>query len=236
MVFILASSFNSNEQDAEGNRFAVAMPDGFIADIRRYAKKFDNLVYVCSDPDLHDVTDYRGGLIFESLELSGLKFKNKVILDGRNKDKAAELIKNADMVMLAGGRPDIQMRFLNEIGLKDLLVKSNVLVVGASAGAMSLCSTFFCFPESLEDFREDNNYFFSGMGFYDKLIIPHFDGANRRYSKESDIDVFAHILKLGAGREFVAYDDDSYIVVDGGDIRYVGDFYTIKDGKVEEIR
>ena len=232
MAFILASSFNSNETDAEGNRFAVAMPDIFVTDIRRYVKKFDNLVYVCSDPDLHEVTDYRGGLVFDSLDLSGLKFVNKVIIDGRNKEKAVELIKSADLVLLAGGRVDLQIKFFKEIGLREILENYKGLVIGGSAGAMNLCEIVFCFPESSTDAK---GFFFEGMGFYDKIVIPHFDGKNQRYTHESDIDVVSHILQHSHGREFIAYDDDSYIVVRGNDIRYVGSFYTIRDGRVQKF-
>jgi peptidase E len=238
MKIILASSFNNNEKDENGVRYPVAMPKSFVSNIKKHIYKFDNVVVVANDPNSFMITEMYANLIFDSLELSKLLFKNKIILDNRNKTKAKQIIETADLIFLCGGEIVCQLEFFKEIGLKKLLKNSNALCIGGSAGAMNLCDTVFNFPETQEevDNRKDCEYFLNGLGFFDKIIIPHFEyGETNKYSK-SDLDVFnEYILPLSKGREFLAYGDDSYIILDNNKVNYIGKFYKIKDGTITEM-
>ncbi len=57
-----------------------------------------------------------------------------IMLDRRNAHKAAELVHDADWIILCGGHVPTQNRFLHEIHLKELLAGFDGLVMGCSAG------------------------------------------------------------------------------------------------------
>ncbi len=186
MKIILASSFNNTAKDENGKKYAVAIPDvnHFLTNLRKYTFKFDCVVMVANDPTDFETTDLYASLLFQSLKLSGLDFKTKVVFDNRNKDHAKEIFANADLIFLSGGEVDVQNKFFKNIEMGKLLRISTGLIVGGSAGAMNLCKTVLCFP-----------HFIKGVGFWNKIIVPHFDGANKFY-KRNDTDEFNNLMDL----------------------------------------
>ena len=239
MVLILASSYNCNEKDENGVRHPIPLADtnSFLSNIKKFIPKYDSIVYVANDPDNFEVINEWANIVFTSFELTGLKFKNRIILDSRNKNNARSIVENADLVMLAGGKINCQLDFFSEIGLKELIEKHKGLVIGGSAGSMNLCKTVFNFPEEPCDIdgRKDNDFFQPGLGFFDRIIIPHFNDTEY-YQCNAGVDSWnEYIRPLSHGREFLAYDDDSYILINNGKIEYFGTFYKIKDGKIHII-
>ena len=163
--------------------------------------------------------------MFTSLSLSGLNFKNKIILDNRNKQAAAEIIAEADLIFLAGGRVSTQSKFLNDIQFKKILSKYNGLIVGGSAGAMNMCKTVVNF---------DDKSYIEGIGFFDRIIVPHFDGENKQYIRDGK-DFLKELLKLSKKNEIIAFNDEAFILNDEGKTKYFGDFYLIENGQIKKM-
>ena len=239
MAIILASSFNCTKKCRNSDkRRAIPITDvnAYLTNIKKFVQKYDNFVLIANDPSDCEMNDYRFGLVCQSLEMSGLIFKNKTFLDNRNKRKAKEIISNADLIFLQGGCLPCQLEFFARIGLKKLIQQHNGLIVGSSAGAMNLCQTVFNYPEVAEeiDDRQGNEFFLRGLGFYNQIFVPHFDGKKKRYCAcTTDFDPLRdYILPLSHGREFIACNDGAYILLDGGAAQYFGDFYLIKDGSI----
>lgn len=227
MKMILASSFNNYQKDKYGNKKPVALPNNnkFLFTIISNIKNINNVVLVVSDPTNIVMNDFFADLLFNSLSLSGLCFKNKIILDNRNKEDALEIIKNADLIFLAGGSVKIQSKFFSEINFKKILSEFNGLVVAGSAGAMNLCKTTV-------NFEEKN--FIPGIGMFDKIIIPHFDGKNRKYLRDGK-DALNDLLDLSDKKEIIAFDNDSFIFKDENETKYFGEFYIIKNGQIGKM-
>jgi peptidase E len=121
--------------------------------------------------------------------------------------------------------------------------RSAALVVGGSAGAMNLCRQVFNFPERPEqvDGRLESEYFLNGLGFFDKILVPHFNNNREIKYGESELDIFPQfILPLSRGREFLAFDDDSYILLTTKKralaAEYFGEFYIVKDEIVSALK
>lgn len=66
------------------------------------------MLYICSDPDCAEKTDMYAGIIRSMLEEDDFGMEGFTVLDGRNADKAAELISYSDMIILAGGHVPTQ--------------------------------------------------------------------------------------------------------------------------------
>ncbi|MDR0849912.1 MAG: Type 1 glutamine amidotransferase-like domain-containing protein [Christensenellaceae bacterium] len=237
MKLILASDFNNIQKDQQGNKYAVPFADSnlFLTNIKKYTLRYKNLVFIVSNPETLEINNFYGNLLFESLKLSKIDFEKKTILDNRNKNDAPEIIKDADLIFLSGGKVDIQSKFLNEINLNEHLKNYTGLLVGASSGAMNLCNRVVSFPENLEEINKNSlsKYFLNGLGFFDKIIIPHFDGENKKYTR-GGTDAMKYLLELSVGNEIIAFNNDSYIFL-ADRIQYFGNIYIIKNKKVNKL-
>lgn len=217
MKIILASSFNNIAKDKNGKKYAVAIPDvnHFLTNLRNYTSKFDCVVMVANDPADFKTTDFYANLLFQSLKLSGLDFKTRVVFDNRNKDRAKEIFTNADLMFLSGGKVDVQNEFFRNIEMGKLLRTSTGLIVGGSAGAMNLCETVLCFPN-----------FIKGVGLWDKIIVPHFDGVNKVYKRDG-IDEYNNLMALSIDRELIGIDEQSYLFLTDKEVKPFGNIYRI---------
>lgn len=217
MKIIFASSFNNIAKDENGKKYAVAISDAnqFLTNLQRYTPKFGCVVVVANDPASFETTDFYADLLFQSLKLSGLDFKTKVVFDNRNKDQAKEIFADADLIFLSGGKVDVQNVFFKDIEIGKLLQTSTGLIVGGSAGAMNLCETVSCFPD-----------FIKGVGLWDKIIIPHFDGESKSYKRDGK-DEYDNLMNLSIGRELIGIDENSYLLLIDKEIKPFGNVYRI---------
>ena len=180
-TIILASYIPTNEKDELGNRYAIKIKvhNNILENIMKYLPHKNSMVFVVNDPDNIEENDDKARVNFESFKMSGVEFDNYIVLDKRNKNNTDEIIKNASLIVLSGGKIPAQNEFLHEIKLGDSIARSSAVVVGVSAGAMNLCEDVFNFPEELTDISDDR--LMKGLGFFDKYIITHFDCENMQY-------------------------------------------------------
>lgn len=240
MAIILASGLGTTDKDETGVRRSVPISklNNYRANLVKFIPEYKRVVYVANNPTEHAVNDERGGMAFTALEFTGLKFAEKIILDGRNTDRARAILTRADLVFLAGGEIECQKKFFDEIKLKSILLEHGGLTVGGSAGAMNLCETVFNFPETPAEAlkRNKKNIFTTGLGFFDGIIVPHFNAETMSYALEAEIDVMKdYIIPKSFGREFLLMPENSYILLNNGKIEYFGDFYKITDGVIRKI-
>lgn len=232
--FLLTSYIRFYDKDDNGNRFAVALDKGStIRDIiDRELSRRQRVVFVANDPVDIDMCREKSEACFSSLELSGLGFEEYVVLDASTKDSVGDIIDGANLIILFGGKVPRQNVFLKGMNFGELLQNSNALVVGISAGTMNLCKTIFNFPEELSDIGEE--CVIDGLGFCDKIIIPHFDCNNKKYLLDIDeFDVMKdYILPFSFSHTLVGLGNDSFVFVDGKDEKIVGEYAIITNGDV----
>lgn len=239
MAFILMSFLKTHIKDGFGNRVPVALDNenGISANIMRLLPRTDKLVIVANDPYDFEDNDDKLKTVSDSFEKTGVKFKSAVFLDDRNKDGAEEILVGADLIILSGGKCFCQNRFFEKIGLKKLLKDQTGLTVGVSSGAMNLCKTVANFPEEESDLTDPR--WFDGLGFFDGIVIPHFDGQTKTYQLDCGaVDVARdHILPMSCEKDFIGLSNSSYIVIENdGKIGYYGDIYKISKGCVTKLQ
>lgn len=235
MAIILTSLLKTHYYDENGNRIAIPLEDenGILQTIKKFLPHADGLILVANDPVDFEDNDAKINVVAQSFDKTGIAFKRATVLDERNKDEAADIIGEADLIILSGGKCWRQKKFFDEIGLKRLLTNHKGVIIGVSAGSMNLCNTIANFPEEEKDL--DDPRWFDGMGFFDGIIIPHFDGETATYQFEcSEINVTRdYILPMSHEKDFIGLPNGSFIVIDnGGEISYHGDVYKISKGVV----
>lgn len=170
--FILASYIPTNEKDENGVRLPIRIvnENGIVDIIKQPLPKRNKFVFVANKPELIEESEEKGRVNFQSLEMTGISFQELVVLNNKNKHTAKEIISDADLIMLSGGKIICQMNFFKEIGLKELLQGSNALVIGISAGATNLCHKVFNFPEEPADIPEPR--IVNALGFLINILSP----------------------------------------------------------------
>ena len=209
--------------------------NSFIDELRSCFTAGCRTLFVCSDPDLYDKTDFFANATRESFEKAGFSFGSFSILDGRNEEKAPELIKNAGLMILAGGHVPTQNRFFSRIGLRELLKDYAGVLIGISAGSMNSAEIVYAQPER-EGEAADPAYdrFLPGLGLTKTMLLSHYqenrddmlDG-QRVYEDIAFSDSF--------GRVFYAIPDGSYLFIQNGKEELRGEAYRISEGKMSQI-
>ena len=223
----------SRTDEAETGRLNPA--NGFVDELRRRFPPECRALFICSDPDDREATDYYAGLLKKRFEDAGFEFRSFRSLDGRNEEQAAELIGGSDLLIFAGGHVPTQNRFFQKIRLRAILLDYPGIVIGNSAGSMNSAETVYAQPE-LEGEAVDPGYqrFLPGLGLTKTMLLPHYQRV-----KDDVLDglrVFEDIAYPDSvGRTFYAIPDGSWLLVEAGREELRGEAYRIRDGGIEQI-
>ena len=201
-----------------------------VDELRRHFPKPCRAVYICSDPDGWEKMDFYAAAVKTMFSNGGFKFRSFRVLDGRNEERASELVRGANFLILAGGHVPTQNRFFRKIGLKELLRGFDGLILGISAGSMNCAEQVYAQPEE-EGEAVDPNYrrFLPGLGLTKKNIIPHY-----QMIRDDVLDGLRVMEDIAypdsAGREFYVLPDGSYLFIDGGTEEVRGEAWLLADG------
>lgn len=234
---MLTSILPTHYKDEEENYYPIALDDNnsLLSNIQKYVSKYKRLVLVANDPYNEEKSDEKLPILKESFRLSGMDFREVIALDHRNMDRAEEILRTADIIILSGGKIICQKEFFDKINLKQILREHKGLTIGISAGTMNLCETVANFPEEPDDLNDPR--WAKGLGLHNEIIIPHYDGETNEYQLgycEIDI-VNDYILPMSKGKRFLAMPNYSYVLIDGKEKKYYGDMYEIIDGITTKI-
>lgn len=192
-------------------------------------------LFICSDPDSFERTDRFSQAVREALEDAGITLLQYDVLDSRNAQNAAELVRDASLIILAGGHVPTQNAFFRSIDLRLLMESFRGTLVGISAGTMNSARIVYAQPE-LEGEAADPEYlrFLQGLNITRTMIIPHY-----QMTKDDTLDgmrLWEDItLPDSIGHRFYALCDGSYIMGDGSQEMLCGEAYLVSEGTVEKI-
>lgn len=168
------------------NYFLTSMPldneTGRLFEKNRFKERFLNslgkradIVFVASDPDNHESSQFFAADIASLLEKEGVEISSLSILDNRNKGKAASLFNKCNLVVLAGGHTPTQNKFFSSFPLKMLLSRFKGTLLGISAGSMNSGKDVYFMPEEEGETKSDEcNKISKGLGLTNLIIIPHY--------------------------------------------------------------
>lgn len=209
--------------------------NGFVEALRAALKNPCRGLFICSDPDGHAQTDRFAGAIRAAFEASGLSFSAYAVLDGRNEAQAAPLVREAGLIVLAGGHVPTQNRFLARIDLRGLLPGTDAVIVGISAGSMNSAEVVYAHPELPgEAVSGTFRRFLPGLGLTKAMVLPHFP-AIRGHVLDGLRVIEDIAFPDSTGRIFYALADGSYLLGRDGREEVHGAAWTIRDGAVEQL-
>ncbi len=204
MRLFLASNIGGIKKE-NGKKVPVSFfeNNNFLKNMKESINDYDKFVIIASDADNYEQNDYYLKLDMDVSAMSGINFKENVVLDNRNKDDIANVLKNSSLIFLSGGDTLKQNIFFNEINLKEYIKNIDACVVGISAGAINSAKIVFNSPEEEKDLT--NPSILEGLGLTTINVEPHFD-----CDKISKIQMDA-ILKESNNRVIYGLPDKSYI-------------------------
>ena len=229
IAFLTSSPFREDT-----DRPTFSNENGFVDRIRQSLLPYPRCVFVCSDPDNHGFTCRIAADIFMAFAHAGIHFSGFQVLDGRNAEKAGELVGNADLIVLAGGHVPTQHAFFRSIELRKLLHNHPGVVMGISAGSMNCADTVYTQPEEAGESAPEFLRFRPGLGLTKVQILPHYQKV-----KDYILDgkrLFEDITYADSqGQTFYALPDFSYIVDDGAHATLFGEGYCLQSGMMTQI-
>ena len=172
-----------------------------------------SITYISSVPDNHERTDDQVSRFNNCFSNIGITFSNTYYIDSRiSKEDAKDYINNSDIVFLLGGSPDLQMKFINEYELNEVIANTNI-VIGVSAGSMNQGERVV-YKDDFENFIMKD---YKGLGLTDSNIFPHYD--------ENNIDCVNEVKEVKEINEIVCLPNESFIYVENGKTKILGKYY-----------
>lgn len=195
----------------------------FLDNFKKSLNTYNKFVMVASNPNNYEQNDEFLNLDIKALELSGLKFKEYLTLDYRNKDNIKSTLDNCSLIFLCGGNTYQQNLFFNDINLKKYLKDLDCCIVGISAGTINSAKVVFNSPEKEEELKSP--FILDGLDLTNINIEPHFDKENNNKIKMNAI------LKESYNRNIYGIQDGSYVL----DNVVYGKCYKIHNGEITLI-
>lgn len=235
MTLFLTSSFTDREA------VGIDPAAGFLEELKKRLPRRLKGVFVCSDPEAHDVTDLYGASTADCFKREGFFFTNFTVLDGRNDARAAEILGGADLIILSGGHVPTQNRYFNRIGLKDILrdvlraPETDKVIVGISAGTMNCAGTVYAQPEE-EGEAVDPAFqrYLPGLGLTDINVLPHYYDI-----KDLTLDGLRIMEDIAFPDSFtrpiLVLPDGSYVLCEGGREEVRGPAWLLQDGVMTPV-
>lgn len=229
VAFITSSPFR---EDVDRPTFSNV--NGFVDRIRAALPPYPRCLYICSSPDRHDLNCLYGADVFMAFANAGIHFSAYQVLDAANWERAGELVRNADLIVLAGGHVPTQNAFFQKIGLRELVKDHPGVAMGISAGSMNSADVVYAQPEEPGESSPDFVRFLPGLGLATAQVLPHYQKV-----KEDILDglrLYEDITFADSmGNTFYAIPDFSYILADGKRQTLYGEGYRIRNGQMQQL-
>lgn len=211
------------------------LENGFRAAVQARWPKAARCLLIASDPDNAARNDDMTAGTQAVLAASGLPVSACVMLDRRNQDQAAELIRSSQVIQLCGGHVPTQNRFFRELNLAALLPAFDGIILGVSAGSMNCGKVVYAQPEEEgEALDPDFPRFLEGLGLADLTMLPHYDELPG--TTLDGLRVIEDIsLPDSCIHPFYAIPNGSYFLVEDGRTSLYGAGYWFENGTVQQV-
>ena len=207
----------------------------FIDELHKHFPNPCRALFICSDPDGWEETDFYTNATKVEFEQAGFPIADICPLDSRNEEQASALVRESNLLLLAGGHVPTQNRFFHRIGLRELLKDYHGIIIGVSAGSMNSAETVYAQPEE-EGEAIDPTYqrFLTGLNLTKTNLLPHYQA-----NKDDILDglrIYEDIACPDSmGKTFYAIPDGSYLFIDDCKEELRGEAYMVRDGFIRQI-
>ena len=227
VVFITSSPY------IDGADRAILNPQNeFVDRLRAVLPPNPQALFVCSDPDDHDMTCHFGADTAGAFSEAGIAFSGYQVLDGYNAEDAEMLVHSSDIVFFAGGHVPTQNAFFRDIHLREIMEGYDGVVLGISAGSMNLAEEVYVQPEEEGESAPEFERFAPGLALTDVNILPHYQKVKNNIL--DGLRLYEDITFADSmGHTFFALPDGSYIYQDEDGQLLCGKAYRVQNGIME---
>ena len=227
VVFITSSPY------IDGADRAILNPQNeFVDRLRAVLPPNPQALFVCSDPDDHDMTCHFGADTAGAFSEAGIAFSGYQVLDGYNAEDAEMLVHSSDIVIFAGGHVPTQNAFFRDIHLREIMEGYDGVVLGISAGSMNLAEEVYVQPEEEGESAPEFERFAPGLALTDVNILPHYQKVKNNIL--DGLRLYEDITFADSmGHTFFALPDGSYIYQDEDGQLLCGKAYRVQNGIME---
>lgn len=203
--------------------FKDIFPEDFIIFLNRYIKEDNNFVFIASEfENMYEKTDWYCNYFLKMFSDCGITFKSIKVIDNRiSKENAEDIVRNADVLWLAGGDTPKQFAYLEDYGLIKLIREHKGVIIGMSAGAINMTKTAICTLTC----GHNELKIYEGLGLVDFSVEPHFDKDN----------ITDELLAISKEYPFYGICDDGAIICTDGDVLFCGDVFYIDNGQINKV-
>ena len=172
-----------------------------------------NITFVASIPDNYERTDEQVNRFNTFFSKIGINFNNINFIDKRKtKEAAKKCVENSDIIFLLGGSPDLQMKFINEYELNELITNAKI-VIGVSAGSMNQGSRVI-YKDDFENYIIKD---YKGLNLTDINIFPHYDIEN--------IEMLNEVKQVSNIHPIICLPNESFVYIKNGKKEIIGKYY-----------
>jgi dipeptidase E len=141
-------------------------------------------------------------------------------------------VRQADLIVLAGGHVPTQNAFFQRIRLRELLKTYDGVVLGISAGSMNMADVVYAQPEEPGESVPSFQRFAQGLGLVNVSILPHYQKA-RHYMLDGKRLYEDITFADSMGHTFFALPDGSYFFQDEDGLLLCGRAFRIQNSILE---
>ena len=200
--------------------------NGFTTDFSnalvKLINKREKFVLVASDFNNHEKSDSFKMHWLKCFAACGINFIHSYVVDARmTTEMAQETIMSADVFWLSGGNTREQFGYIESYGLLPMIKGYSGVTIGMSAGSMNMAKTAVCTVDRVKP----EFLIYPAIGLVDITVEPHYN--NRPF--------LDGLLKISNAYPLHGISDDSFIIIEGDKISYVGDIFFIENENVKQI-
>lgn len=195
--------------------FTNGFTDDFINYLKKYIKIGMSFAFIASEfENIYEKNDWYCKYYLKMFSDCGITFSSIDIIDARMSVKTAqEVVKNADVLWLAGGDTPTQFRYFKSYGLIPYIREQKGVIIGMSAGSINMTKTAICTVTCKHKKLE----IYEAMGLVNFSIEPHLDKNN----------ITEELLVLSEKYPLYGICDNGAIICTEDDTFYIGEVLLI---------
>jgi len=201
--------------------FSNGFPDNRL--LKSYINTGMNFVFVASEfENIYDKTDWYCNHFLKMFSDCGITFSSVKVIDGRmSKETAQDIVRNADVLWLAGGDTPTQFAYLESYGLIQCIREQKGVIIGMSAGSINMTKTAVCTLTC----EHDELKIYEALGLVEFSVEPHLDKNN----------ITEELLLLSEKYPLYGICDDGAIICAEDNTLYIGEVFLIDKGQVIRV-
>lgn len=203
--------------------FLNGFTDDFKSVLKTYIKVGMNFAFVASEfENIYEKTDWYCNKFLKMFSDCGITFDSVNVIDGRmTKETAQDMVRNSDVLWLAGGDTPTQFTYFESYGLIPCIREQKGVIIGMSAGSINMAKTAICTLTC--DHNELKIY--EALGLVEFSVEPHFDKDN----------ITEELFVLSEKYPLYGICDDGAIVCTEDNTLHLGDVFMIDHRHVTQL-